>query len=417
MSAATKAWRAEDEALLARLVDEKLLEGVWTELAGSAPPPHRRAAGIFASMRARKIAPEPIDRALAGDFAPLAHAISQLDRSSLDAPLAHHLALFFGSLADALEPEREHSAPAERARMRSIAMWLFLADEETYLRTIAERVIAGALPAAEVARAAGEAPFEAIDRLGERAKSGAKDLTWPARAALRALAHVGEAAKLAGASDRVRKLAERRARHARSVAIDDAIAPIDRALEEASTREASTPELVALFDQGKNTWIWSEKDEHVEHFLVERITPFCWERYRERRWKELSALELSILEPVDHLAHRIMNDPTHLAYAAPCAQMYVFRAETAPSFERQIELAERAVALCPTHRNGRLVLADLLVERGMRALDVALPWATGDAISKAAHDVRRAGELFPLLKRLEEAKRRLKAMGRDLDAA
>ena len=114
-------------------------------------------------------------------------------------------------------------------------------------------------------------------------------------------------------------------------------------------------------------------------------------------------------------AARIERDSTRLAYAAPCAQMFVFRAEVAQTFDGQVELAERAVALCSTHRNGRLVLADLLIERGLRVLDVAKPWATGDALAKAAKDVRRAAELFPQLKRLPEAKQRLKAMGRDID--
>ena len=95
--------------------------------------------------------------------------------------------------------------------------------------------------------------------------------------------------------------------------------------------------------------------------------------------------------------------------------MYVFSAEVGATLEVQLRDAERAVALCPTHRNGSLILADLLVHRAMRALDTVTPWRESKTLDRAAADVRRAEALYPQLKRLPDAKLRLKAKGRDLD--
>ncbi len=417
VSAPPPAWRPDDEALLARLEDEATFERVWRAVAGDARLPHARAAGMIAALRARTDGAVAVEQAARGELAPILRLTSQPDPSTLTPALAHHLALFHEQVAAVLERSGDASraASAEHPRLRSLAMWLWLAEESAYLTRVAESVTAGALAANEVAKVAAEAPYEAIARLGVSARAGARALSEPARVALVVLSRVSEAATLAGVSERVQRHAERAAARARSAAIDEAVGRIDQALEEASTHGASVEALAPLFADGAAVWRWSASDEQVEHFLVERVTPFCWERYREQRWAELRSLLRPLQDPVDHLAARIERDPTRLAYAAPCAQMFVFRAEVAQTFDGQLALAERAVALCSTHRNGRLVLADLLIERGLRALDVAKPWATGDALAKAAKDVRRAAELFPQLKRLPEAKQRLKAMGRDID--
>lgn len=417
VSALPPAWRPEDEALLARLRDEATLERVWRAVAGDARLPHPRAAGMIAALRARTDGAVAVEQAARGELAPILRLTSQPDPSTLTPALAHHLALFHEQVAAVLERsgDRARAASAEHPRLRSLAMWLWLAEESAYLQRVAASVTAGALAAPEVAKVAAEAPYDAIARLGARARAGARELSEPARVALVVLSRVSEAATQAGVSERVRKHAERAAARARGAAIDEAVGRIDQALEDAAARGASIEALAPLFADGAAVWRWSGSDEQVEHFLVERATPFCWERYREQRWSELRSLLRPLQEPVDHLAARIERDSTRLAYAAPCAQMFVFRAEVAQTFDGQVELAERAVALCSTHRNGRLVLADLLIERGLRVLDVAKPWATGDALAKAAKDVRRAAELFPQLKRLPEAKQRLKAMGRDID--
>jgi tetratricopeptide (TPR) repeat protein len=419
VSPTLRGWRPDDEALLARLEDEILLERAWVALAGvHGPPPHPRAAGAVAALRERGEGTVAIEQAMRGDLAPLLRLIAEPDPKTLTPPLAHHLALLFDAVASALERAREpvERAGAEKARVRSLAMWLWLAEESAYLLHMARVVVGGALSDAEVARAASEAPFEAIARLGERAKDGARELSETSRLALRSLARTGEAAEMAGAGEKLRKHAERRAARARSAAIDDALARIADAMDDAAARAPSFEELRKMFSDAAAVWRWADRDEEVEHFLVERVTPFLWDLYRERRWSELRDVLVPIEEAVDHLAARVERDPTKLAYAAPCAQLIVFRAEVARTFDQQIQIAERAIAICPTHRNGRLVLADLLVERAMNRLDAAMPWAGGDALEKAVSEVKRAIELFPNLKRLDDARARLKSMGRSLDA-
>lgn len=403
-----KAWREADDARLTRLEDEARLASLWRGLAGEdAPLPHPRAAGLFVCLRRSTEGALAIERADRGELAPLLRAVTQPDPAALSPALAHHLALLHGGLADA--------TGAERARIRSLGMWLFLATEQTYLLQVGQAVAQDALPAREVERATTEAPFGPIDGLGAEALAGARELTDRAAAALRVLGRVEEACALGRADEAVTRKAVARARRARAAAVDAAVARVDGSLEEAITRDAPTDELVALLWDAVAVWRWADADEQVERFLVQRVTSVLWDRYRDRRWDDVRALLRPLSEPTESLARRIERDPSKLAYAAPCAQMYVFSAEVAPTLEEQLRDAERAVALCPTHRNGSLILADLLVHRAMRALDTVSPWNQAETLDRAEADVRRAESLYPQLKRLPDAKLRLEAKGRKID--
>ena len=403
------AFRPEDHALLERLLDEQLLERVYRDLAPSAALPHPRAAGVLACLRRTDPGRHALREAEDGRLAPLVRALTEPDPARTEPELAHHLAILLSGLADRLEKD----ARAVHLRTRSLALWLRLASQQSYLRSLASAVVGAALRADRAAHAADAIALEEIDALGERAREGAGDLTPASAMILAALARAPEAAALAGSDDKLAQSAAARAGRARASAIDVAIGRLEHALDEARLRSASGRELAGLMEQGAAVWRWAGKDEQVEHFLIEKSTPFCWDLYRDRKWDELRA----VLKPMDpamqSLASRIERDKSKLAYAAPCAQYFVFLAELAPTLDRQLLLCERAVALCPTHRNGRLVLADILVVRALHALDGALPW--GDGVDNAERDVRRAQELFPMLDRLPEAKRRLQAHGRRVD--
>jgi hypothetical protein len=109
---------------------------------------------------------------------------------------------------------------------------------------------------------------------------------------------------------------------------------------------------------------------------------------------------------VDSLARRIRADPSRIAYAGPCAQMFVFRSEVERNADRQWELAERSLEVCPTHRNGRLVVSNLLVDRALHLLEPTHA-LTRQRCEAAASDIDRAEKLFPASKRLDEAKKKL----------
>lgn len=412
-------WRAADDALLARLEDERCFEGVWRALTPEGtPPPHPRAAGVLVELRATPAGRAAVEQADRGSFGPILRALAHPDPAALAPRLAHHLALLWQRIGRACAASRDATVRggAEAAHVRSLAMWIWLAGEERYLTTLAAQVIGDALPERDVLAAGREVAFEALTALGETARAGARDRTPESEIALRALARVPEACRLAAAPEALSATATARARRERDRAVEEAIGRLEQTLEEATTRGAAPDELVPLLWDASGVWRWAEHDVHVERFLVRVITPTLWDHYRERQWDAIRALLRPLEGPVESLARRTEGDSTQLAYAAPCAQMLVFRAEVARTFDEQLATAERALAICPTHRNGRVVVADLLVERGLRRLDRAMPWETGDALADAERDCRRAMELYPQLKRLEDAKQRLKGHGIDLDA-
>jgi hypothetical protein len=114
-----------------------------------------------------------------------------------------------------------------------------------------------------------------------------------------------------------------------------------------------------------------------------------------------------LLSVIDSLGGRIEKDTTRLAYAAACAQLFIFRAEIAVGLDRQIALAERAMTICATHRNARLILADLLVERARGVVGQSRWTIDQDAYRRAQQDLERAGQLWPSTRGLPAVKEEL----------
>jgi hypothetical protein len=238
-------------------------------------------------------------------------------------------------------------------------------------------------------------PLEIIADLGHRAEQTSRDLAPAGRAALLALAWVGDAARLGGASDastlRVRVAAEQK----RNAALDAALATVGEALDEANVRGDLTTTARTHLVRVLDVWAWSGHDEAAEQFAVDRLALVAWELYRARRWDELKNLLDPFRPMIDHFAGRIERDPTKLAYAAPCAQMFVFLSDVEPWPVRKIELAERAVRVCPTHRNGRLVLAALLCEQAQTAMRSMVLFARRDELERIERELARAEQLYP----------------------
>jgi len=343
--------------------------------------------------------------------------MAQPDPSTLTPELAHHLALIWTRIGNACarSANPEVRARTAKAHLRAIAMWLWLSDEATYLSSLATAVIGSGLRPLEVSNAAREAGFELIHQLGDMARAGARDLSTESQLAASVLSRVAEACEMAACSDATRDTALSRAERERNGAVEDAVGRVEDSLEEATNREAPVEELVALLFDAVAVWRWADHDVHVERFLVRVITSTLWDHYRAKRWDSIRALLRPLEGPMESLARRCEGDRAHLAYAAPCAQMLVFEAEVCRTFDQQLAIVERAIRICPTHRNALLICADLLVDRGLRRLETARPWETGDALMDAERDIRRANELFPQLKRLEDAKRRLAAKGINID--
>src|SRR5262249_4847764 len=109
----------------------------------------------------------------------------------------------------------------------------------------------------------------------------------------------------------------------------------------------------------------------------------------------------------EHLAGRIERAPSLIAYAAGCAQMFVFLSHVDRHAPSKLALAERAVKICPTHRNGRLILASHLCDRAMETMRTMTVFARKSEIDRVEVTLARVESLYPQTTDLSEAKRML----------
>jgi hypothetical protein len=325
----------------------------------------------------------------------------------------HQLAVYFDRLATALEaatppPGRSFREEAVQARVRSVAAYLALRDERAYLVSAAQRIVGAAIPANDLDAAVTSIAEACLEDLGHVARAGARKLEPRASAALATLARVDVACRIAGSDEKSRTRTVRRSESIRALAIDEALVPVLDGLAEAKLRDDGERLYAGLFDHVRRVWDWSGGDEAVERFAVDEVTALAWTIYRASRWDALRTLIAPCIPLYDNLAARIEADPKrHLAYAAKCAQIFVFRSECETERSREWAYAERALVLCPSHRNGRLVLAHLSCDAAIRRLSVSFfPPAT--EVERARAEIRRAEELFPQSKRLPEARAKLK---------
>lgn len=367
---AVSSWRVEDERLLARLEDERILAALFrlhtAACTPPASPPPARAAGMIALLCEGEDGPRVRARALEGDLAPLAERLTRFTARDAAPALLHHLALYMARVAAATE----EAAPARSidAAVRALGAWLGLARERRYLTELARAVLGEDEADRDRERLIADVRDDAIDALGRRAEAGARAGTLAAAAALGTLARVGEACDAAGLAGDEHERLERRAGALRDAAIELALTPVNDALAEASARGQVTARAPAILADVPRIWRWSAEDEAVERFLVDRITDVAWDLYRGARWDELRALLVPFDVLVESLCLRIERGDG-VAYRAPCAQMLVFRSEVASTLADQLALAERALRLCPGHKNTKIVLASYLCHDAMRRMN------------------------------------------------
>jgi hypothetical protein len=406
-------WRAEDQALLGRLEDEALLEQLWARAAPGAPPLHARASGMIRAMRDLPGASDALAAAARGDIGPLLSLVTPARLAAISPALIHHLAVFHKARVDHALGREPTSEPArasmiDRALSLVIACWLALGREGAYLARLAEDVAGGALPAEVIHRAVVSAPLRGIDAVAAIAR---RSEDAGSSHGVAALARIDEALAIAEVSGELAARARARATAAHAEVVAAKIAPLALELDEIASRDWKPAEIASVLDRAHRAWREVGEDAEIERFLVRELPRFAWDLYRERRWDELRALLRPIERPTDRLARRIEADPREIAWAAQCAQALVFRAELAPTLETQIALAERGLRLCPTLRNARLVLADLLGARAERRIDQPLLLRGTDGWAVAARDVERAAEIYPELKRLPALRARLRSRG------
>lgn len=417
-------WRADDEALLHRLENEELLAALWRDLLAPPEhyqqpsrelpvPPHPRASGMVALVRESAEGERAAQLALDGDRSALHACITPASMTALRPPLLHHLALFFSAIG--------HAAPTSSracdAYVRAAAAWIALGAEGTYLPGLVAAVASDALSDAEQAEIVRATPLAHLRKLADTGRVTAGERSRDAQLALRVLARIDRAIQLSGTRDwkdrsddgvrRRRKApivdeARQECRRLRLGILDNALSALADELDVA-TGQSPNAEHMKLLDEVVETWEWADRDFEVERFLVERAMPIGWELYNARRWDMLRRMTGVVRPVVDSLVERVASEPAMLPYAARAAQMLVFRAEMEPRLSDQIAAAKRAVEICPTHRNGRLVYSDMLAERALVALraDGFVPRRA--SLEAAKKDVELALSLWKTGKRLHQA--------------
>jgi hypothetical protein len=425
-------WRPEDDALLGRLEDELVLERLFRHHVGTLAKhhmPHPRAAGLVAAARALPGGDDTVRAALAGDVTKLARLIEAAPMRERPPEMLHHIALYYGRVASTLEGVAPDAAA--NAWMRSLAALLALGEERTYLARLEDAILGDARTKDKTAKGTQDAkdaknaqdrrgvlippervPLELVSDLGKRAEGTSRDLAAPGRAALLALAWVGEAARIAGVSAEVTRRAQQAAERNRNAALDAALSVIGEALDEANVRGELTTTGRAILVRALQVWAWSGNDEAVEQFVMDRLATVGWELYRARAWDALRFTFDPFRPLIDHMARRIEHDPSKISFAAPCAQMLVFLTDVEQAPFRKLEMAERAVRICPTHRNGRLNLAALLIDQALSSMRQMVLFARKEELERVGKLLERAESLYPKSTELPEAKAMLERVKR-----
>jgi hypothetical protein len=296
-----------------------------------------------------------------------------------------------------------------------LVAWLALGEERTYLARLEDAILGENRRASDktgVLIPPERVPLELVAELGKRAESTARDLAPPGRAALLALSWVGEAARVAGVSEEATKRAHQAAERRRNAALDAALAVIGEALDEANVHGELTKNGRPILLRALAVWTWSGNDEAVEQFVIDRLATLGWELYRARAWDALRYAFDPFRALIDHMARRIEKDPSKIAFAASCAQMFVFLTDIEPNAVHKAALAERAVRLCPSHRNGRLNLASLLCDQALTSMRQMVLFARKDELERVDALLKRAEALYPQSTELPEAKAMLERVRR-----
>ncbi len=395
-------WRAEDQSLLERLEDEEALQRLWRADAPEAPPLHPRAAGLIQAVRGYANGSEIVSALLRDDAQPMLAAVRPDSMSGLAGATLHCIAVYNARLAEAPGQPAEK---VERARLCSLGAWVALADQASYLTELARTVLDDDEEVQHAVAAAAVAPLESLAVL---AREGARELTLRGAQALRALTLVTDACRISGCSAIVSQRFEGHAERLHASAIDTALAPIREAISDATARGQAEVEGPDLMERVRQVWTWADTDEHVERFAIDAVTPIAWNVYHEDNSDSAMRGLIDPLEAlVDRLARRVEADPNRIAYAAPCAQLYVFRSQACTEVKDRRRWADRSLEICPSHRNGRLILANLLMQEVRNRVDRSPPFLSAGDFDALEANLERAEKLYPRSHGLDALQRRV----------
>jgi hypothetical protein len=387
-------WTDDDEACLVELEAGVLVRSLFAHHVGRRDATiSRRAAVLIDELARQPVAAAPLAAARAGDFAPLVAHLEARPADGVTPRYLHAVAIYLDRVAHALSSIPGAAARVDALRVRAMEAFARIGEERDYLSRRAKEIDPTST-ATEAGLVADLASTSLVEDVGAEAHRGAGTLTADSARALGWLA--GLAVALPPGARHAR-----RAESLRAQAIEAALAPL---LDRARVARAADKGLVQTFADVRAAWEWSGRDEAVERFAVDEITDVAWVVYRKSDWVALRGLLEPCWPAFENLAARIEQNPVReLAYTAKCAQIFVFASEAATDRDRSFALAERALRLCPTHRNARVILAHALCERAIALANRGLLARRPD-LDEAKANLERAEKLFPQLKRLPEAR-------------
>ncbi|MFT5356585.1 MAG: hypothetical protein ACI9KE_003810 [Polyangiales bacterium] len=397
-------WREEDEAFYQRLRDKERTVLLVKILRDGAAETSERAQGLSALLREDSLGREAFTRAEAGDGKALRTLLFCSTYAGKRPGLLHHLALLHGQAAAARTGDA-----AVTHTLHALGAWGALLAEGRYLDRLAKEVAPELDESARktAIRAAVLAPLEDFR---VRALSDAAGRGPNAHAGLRLHARRGELSALVGGEAPGLDL---ELRSLGGEITDAAIEPIERALDDAATAQPGTLQ-VDLLAKLASLGDWAGGSREVDHRFLERAMPIAWTLYKGSDKSLVARFVATTKECVDRCATRVLMDPSELAQASRVAQMLVFRAESVRTLSEQVTAIEKALEVCPTHRNGRLVGADIFAFRGLERLRGASPLSGSKPVDAAFQDAKRARELWPRCKRLTRLMDELARVGRFL---
>lgn len=394
-------WTSEDEALLLELQDRALIQSLFRVHTGDPNAKiTQRAVALIEELRQLPKASEALQAASRGDLAPLVGVLEAPPPASASARCLHCIAVYLRQVAELMQRVASEAHRTDLLRLRA-AQALEMLTADSYLEDQARKLdpIAQAGDASQIAELA---RTSILEDAGAQALAGSATRTV---ASARALAWLATLTTTLAPNSHARRRAEALA----TKAIEAALEPLADQLRQARGNEHAER---LIFAEVRTTWEWAGHDEAVERFAVDQMSDIAWAAYRKEDWTQLRNLLDPCMALFDNLARRIEAEPlSKLAYAAKCAQSLVFASEANPSRAESLALAERALRICPTHRNARVVVSHVLCEQAIATLSRGMLVRATD-VDEAARNVDRVEKLFPQLRRLPEARKLLEAARR-----
>lgn len=335
--------------------------------------------------------------------------------AGFSAATEHHQAIFFTRLFErALDAS--HFELARRSWKQALASWLSLGDG-LYLKHEVLAPVSKNLSSQELNQVLASLLDGPLTSVAELGVSSLRLHNWsipPARRALRfvldildtASEAVTEAGDEAGDEPLVTGIREgvdaARDRIHRALSSD-----IDRRLQDLDLSSAALDEFLPLFDGALLRCQHLGFPSALDRLVLRRGLGIIWDLRESGRDEEL-AITPPMLERLLPCANRLFeaDGDDFFGLQGAVADLLVFKGEEAVSLGGRQRSFERALEICPGHRNASRLLSYLLLERANRDLlkTAALPNASTQLgpirrriqplVNRAAANIRRAEELY-----------------------